>query len=177
MEFQLFNTKPSARGAAQPDSLELDFDRIKVVSHLVILAALVFFGIAAIVGPSGGSEDGEVSWLVAVILISMPGYLVVRLLLDQRLERPILRLTQEGFIDRRQDRGWVSWPEVEEASPKRQLLMRGIKIVLSDGSRADVDMTFLQGTPRQVIEFIQQAARKAEARNREDADEDETADR
>ncbi|MGM0562691.1 MAG: hypothetical protein ACQETX_16705 [Pseudomonadota bacterium] len=182
MELPLFNTKTSARNAPQPDSLELNFDQVKVISHLVILTALVIFGIAAIVGPSGGNGEEQVSWLVALILISMPGYLIVKLILDQRLEKPILEMTQEGFRDRRlEDRDWVSWHEVEEASPKRQILMRGIKVVLSDGGRADIDMTFLQGTPLQVISFIQHAARKAEARRAETEGpaegEDETEDK
>ncbi|MEX0758517.1 MAG: hypothetical protein WD100_02950 [Tistlia sp.] len=99
--------------------------------------------------------------LVALLAVfGFAGWSVVR---ELRAPGPSLVLERDGFRDLRRGPDLVPWEQVMEASMKRGILSRGVKIVLADGSRADIDTSLLRIRPRKLTGEIVEALRRWQA--------------
>src|SRR5699024_3554074 len=95
------------------------------------------------------------------MLIIIPALAMIMIGSELRLKGPILIIARDGLIDRRKGPEAVAWEDVQEATIKRRLLSRGIRIELTNGERYDIETNLLKAQPPQVMKLIQEAAHRA----------------
>lgn len=148
----------SGKGARHQEPAEefarFSIDRPKayllLLTHL-LLPAFIFWRLVQ--GEAPLRED-MVAVAVVVVVFGFAAWSVVR---DLRSANMTVVLEAEGFRDYRRGPELVRWDQVAEASMKRGILSRGVKIVLVDGSRADIDTSLLKVKPRKLTAMIVEA--------------------
>src|SRR5690554_6140360 len=100
--------------------------------------------------------------MAVVVMVSVFGFAAWSVLRDLRAPDGTVVLEAEGFRDFRRGPHLIPWDQVGEASMKRGILTRGVKIVLVDGNRADIDTSLLNVRPRKltglIVELLQKRA-------------------
>lgn len=132
------------------------FDPRKTWSFMIMLAVLVLLGLVRI---AQSGLEGE--WGAIFMLIVIPGIAMVMVGSELRLKGPILIIAEDGLVDRRKGPEGVAWEDVQEATIKRRILSRGIRIELTDGERYDIETNLLKAQPLEVMKLIQTAAHAA----------------
>jgi hypothetical protein len=138
------------------------FDRKKAWPFLAMLLVMILMG-AARLWTHGLREE----WGVAFLLVLLPGVALVMLLGELRLEGPVLVIGEDGLLDRRRGPAAVGWSSIQEATIKRRALTKGIRIMLTDGERYDIELALLAADPALVMRHIQERAAAAGARGHE----------
>lgn len=132
------------------------FDRRKTWPFMIMLAAMMAIG-AGRIWTHGLSEE----WGIAVILVLLPGVALAMVLGELRLEGPVLLIGDRGLLDRRRGGEPVAWPLVQEATIKRRVFNKGIRIMLTNGERYDLELNLLAAEPAEVMRHIQEQASAA----------------
>lgn len=109
---------------------------------------------------SGAVREDIVALLVVVGVFGFAAWSVVR---ELRTKGPAVILERGGFRDFRRGPELVRWEQVAEASMKRGILSRGVKIMLADGNRVDIDSSLLKVRPRRLTEAVVGALRAWQA--------------
>ena len=133
--------------------LEVSYWSRTVIVPLLVLMAL---GVARVL-EIGLEED----WAGAFMLILIPAVAFLMVGNELRLRGPVLVITEEGLLDRRRGETPVPWERIQEASIKRRLFGKGIRIVLTDGERYDVELNLLHADVAEVMTLITETARRA----------------
>lgn len=156
-------SRSRARQAADDEAAVLErypIDRPKawflLATHLLLPAFILW----RMLQGEGVAREDLVALLVVVAVFGFAAWSVVR---ELRTQGPALVLERDGFRDFRRSPGLVPWELVVEASMKRGILSRGVKIVLADGSRADIDSSLLKVRPRKLTGEIVAALRHWQA--------------
>ncbi len=108
-----------------------------------------------------------------VIVLAVFGFAGWSVLRELRTRGVAVVLEREGFRDYRRSPELVPWSAVAEAGMKRGILSRGVKIVLADGNRADIDTSLLAIRPRKLTGLIVELLHARQKREAEDEEEDE----
>lgn len=162
---------PRSGGAVRRAEIEAEvvlarypIDRPKAWFLLATHCLLPAFILWRMIQGEGIAREDLVALLVVVAVFGFAAWSVVR---ELRAPGPALVLEEEGFRDLRRGPDLVPWEQVAEASMKRGILSRGVKIVLADGSRADVDTSLLKIRPRRLTGEIVEALRRWQATQEE----------
>ena len=123
-----------------------------LLAHL-LLPAFIFWRLLQ--GEAPLRED----LFAIVVVLGVFGFAAWSVVRDLRTPRDAVVLEEEGFRDFRRGPQLVRWEDVAEASMKRGVLSRGVKIVLVDGSRADIDTGLLGVKPRKLTALVVEALR------------------
>lgn len=129
------------------------FARKKTWPFMVSLVAMMAIGLTRVW--THGLED---EWGLAFLLVLLPGFALVMLVRELRLEGPILLIGEKGLLDRRRGPRPVAWPMIQEATVRRRALTSGIRIMLTDGERYDLELNLLAADPSLVMRHIQEQA-------------------
>jgi len=129
------------------------YDPRKTWSFMIMLGLLVLLGLLRI---AQNGLEGE--WGGIFMLIIIPALAMAMVGSELRLKGPILIITREGLIDRRKGPEGVAWGDIQEATIKRRLMSRGIRIELTNGERYDIETNLLKAQPLEVMKLIQEAA-------------------
>lgn len=121
--------------------------RALLATHF-ILPALILYRVLEGAGPL---RENLVALLVVGSVFGFAAWSTIR---ELRLKGPAVVLERGGFRDFRRGGELVPWERVSEASLKRGVLSRGVKIVLTDGDRADIDTGLLDVRARKLTERI-----------------------
>jgi len=140
------------------------FDPRKTWPFMIMLSVLMVIGFARL-WEYGLSEE----WAGAALLIGIPAVALLMIGSELRIRGPVVVIAEDGLIDRRRGPEPLPWEAVQQATIKRRLFAKGIRIVLTDGERYDIELNLLKAEPLEVMKLIQQAAHRAVG--------DETADR
>ena len=133
------------------------FARRKTWPFITMLLAMIAIGTGRL-WTHGLAEE----WGIAVILVALPGIALLMVGQELRLEAPVLVITEDGILDRRRGPEMLPWSAIQEATIKRRVLNQGIRIVLSNGDRHDIELNLLGAEPAEIMRHIQeQAARHA----------------
>jgi hypothetical protein len=132
------------------------FARSKTWPFMIMLLAMMAIGLGRV---WTHGLDGE--WGIAVILILIPAVAFVMVLGELRLEGPILVIGEDGLLDRRRGPAPVGWSSIQEATIKRRVFNKGIRIMLTDGARYDIELNLLAADPALVMRHIQERAAAA----------------
>ncbi len=123
---------------------------IPFATMLFVLITVGVFGIA-----QTGIRQG---WGMALLLIGLPGILAVAFVRDRLLKGPLLIATQRGLIDRRRGPDTIAWEDIAEATAKNRLFAKGVRLVLTDGDRIEIDLSLLDAEPKDILHLIHSAA-------------------
>lgn len=129
------------------------YDPRKTWSFMFMLGVLVLLGLLRIVQNGVAGE-----WGIIFMLIVIPGLAMIMVGSELRLKGPILIIAEDGLVDRRKGPDGVRWEDVQEATIKRRILSRGIRIELTNGERYDIETNLLKAQPLEVMKLIQKAA-------------------
>lgn len=134
------------------------FDPRKTWPFMIMLGAMMLLGLARI-WEYGLAED----WASAFILILIPGIALVMIGQEVLSIRggPVVVIAEDGLIDRRRGPEPLHWDAVQQATIKRRLFAKGIRIVLTDGERYDIELNLLRADPLEVMKLIQETAHRA----------------
>lgn len=127
-----------------------------LAAHL-LLPAFIFWRLLQ--GEAPLRED----LFAVLIVVAVFGFAALSVVRELRTPKDTVVLEAEGFRDRRRGPDLVPWDEVVEASMKRGVLARGVKVVLADGSRADIDTSLLDIKPRRLTGLIVETLQKRAA--------------
>lgn len=143
---------------------EFFFDPRKTWPFMIMLTVLMIIGFARVweYGLSG-------EWAGAFMLIGIPAVALLMIGSELRIRGPVVVIAEDGLIDRRRGPEPLPWEAVQQATIKRRLFAKGIRIVLTDGERYDIELNLLRADPLEVMKLIQETAHRAVG--------DETADR
>jgi hypothetical protein len=134
------------------------FDRRKTWPFMFMLLAMIAMGLGRIWTNGLAGEGG-----MAFLLVVLPGGALLMLLAELRLEGPVLVIGEHGLLDRRRGAEFVPWSRIQEATIRRRSFNRGVRIVLTDGGRYDVELNLIAATPAEVMRHIQERAMAADA--------------
>lgn len=134
------------------------YDHRKTWSFMFMLGVLVLLGLLRIV-----QSGFQVEWGVVFMLIIIPGLAMIMVGSELRLKGPIVIIAEDGLIDRRKGPEGVRWEDVQEATIKRRILSRGIRIELTNGDRYDIETNLLKAQPLELMKIIQKAGLAATA--------------
>ncbi len=95
---------------------------------------------------------------VALLLIALPATVFVMVGQELRLEAPVLVITETGLLDRRRGPDPLPWAAIQEASIKRRSFNKGVRIVLTNGDRRDIELNLVDADPAVIMRHIQQQA-------------------
>ena len=129
------------------------FDPWKTWPFMVMLLAMIGIGLGR-VWTHGLTEE----WGIALILIAMPALAFVMVGQELRLEAPVLVITEDGILDRRRGPEILPWSEVQEATIKRRVFNKGVRIVLTNGDRRDIELNLINAEAPEIIRHIQEQA-------------------
>ncbi|MDF2095938.1 hypothetical protein [Aquibaculum arenosum] len=132
------------------------FDRTKSWSFMIMLAVLMMLGFARI---AQNGLEGELGGIF--ILIVIPGLAMWMVGAELRIKGPVLIIAEDGLVDRRKGPDGIAWEDVQEATIKRRLLSRGIRILRTDGERYDIELNLIKAKPLEVMKLIQECAHRA----------------
>ena len=133
------------------------FDPWKTWPFMAMLLAMMALG-AGRVWVHGLDQE----WGVALLLVALPAVAFVMVGQELRLEAPVLVITEAGLLDRRRGPNPLPWPAIQEATIKRRSFHKGIRIVLTNGDRHDIELNLVRADPSEVMRHIQeQASRQA----------------
>ena len=125
----------------------------KAIPFATMLGVLITVGIVGLT--QTGIREG---WGVALLLIGLPGVLVAAFIRDLLLKGPLLVATREGLIDRRRGPDPILWENIAEATAKNRLFAKGVRLVLTDGERIEMDLSLLDAEPKDILHLIHSAA-------------------
>src|SRR5690606_29478061 len=109
-------------------------DPRKFWSYMGMLALLLLLGLVLV------AQNGlEGQWGAVFMLIVIPGLAMFMIGGELRLKGPIVIIAEDGLLDRRKGPEGVAWEDIQEASTKRRVLNRGIRIAPTNGERHDRD--------------------------------------
>src|SRR5690606_33622241 len=123
---------------------------IPFASMLFVLITIGLFVLART-----GLREG---WGIALLLIGMPGVLVAAYIRDLLLRGPLVIATLEGLIDRRRSADPIRWENIAEAQAKNRLFAKGVRLVLTDGERIEMDLSLLDAEPKDILHLIHSSA-------------------
>ena len=123
---------------------------IRFASMLFVLITIGLFVLART-----GLREG---WGIALLLIGMPGVLVAAYIRDLLLRGPLVIATLEGLIDRRRSADPIRWENIAEAQAKNRLFAKGVRLVLTDGERIEMDLSLLDAEPKDILHLIHSSA-------------------
>lgn len=129
------------------------FDRRKTWPFMIMLVVMIAIGLGRL-WTHGLAEE----WGIAVILVALPGFALLMVGQELRLEGPVLVITEDGIIDRRRGPDVLPWSAIQEATVKRRSFNRGIRIVLTHGDRYDIELGLLAAEPSEIMRHIQEQA-------------------
>lgn len=118
----------------------------KAIPFATMLGVLIVIG--AVVLARTGIRDG---WGMALLLIGLPGVLVAAFVRDLLLKGPLLLLTRDGLIDRRRGPTPIPWDAIAEATAKNRVFSKGVRLVLTDGERLEIDLSLLDVEPKDIL--------------------------
>ncbi|SME94645.1 hypothetical protein SAMN06265365_101699 [Tistlia consotensis] len=121
--------------------------RALLATHFILPALILY----RVVEGQGPLRESLVALLVVGSVFGFAAWSVIR---ELRTPGPAVVLEREGFRDFRRGDELVPWEQVSEVSLKRGILSRGVKIVLTDGNRADIDTGLLDIRARKLTERI-----------------------
>ncbi len=125
------------------------------VAMLLLMIGLGLFWLAT----RGFAE----AWGLFIVLVVLPGVALAMLLGELRLAGPVLLIGERGLLDRRHGPEPVPWSAIQEASLKGRVLNNGIRIVLTDGRRYDIELSLLGADPHELMRLLQARASRAAA--------------
>lgn len=131
------------------------FARKKTWPFMVSLVAMMAIGLTRVW--THGLED---EWGLAFLLILLPGFALVMLMGELRLSGPVLLIGEKGLLDRRRGPVPVAWSTIQEATVRRRALTQGIRIMLTNGERYDLELNLLAADASAVMRHIQEQAVK-----------------
>lgn len=119
-----------------------------------LFQGIMVVGIFAIAGwPLFNEEAREGAALAPMIMLLVVGvYMGFLLIRDLRAGNPIIAVTEEGLLDRRQSETPLPWAEIEEIQVRRMTFMPGLRVILRSGERRELDTMLLQGKAPQILE-------------------------
>lgn len=129
------------------------FDRKKTWPFMLMLLAMIAMGLGRIWTNGLAGE-----WGMAFLLVVLPTGALAMLLGELRLDGPVLVIGENGLLDRRRGPEFVPWPQIQEATIRRRSFNRGIRIVLCDGGRYDLELNLIAAAPAEVMRHIQERA-------------------
>lgn len=118
----------------------------KAIPFATMLGVLITIGIVVLART--GIRDG---WGMALLLIGLPGVLVAAFVRDLLLQGPLLLLTRDGLIDRRRGPAPIPWDTIMEATAKNRIFAKGVRLVLTDGERMEIDLSLLDVEPKDIL--------------------------
>lgn len=137
-----------------------ELDRTKAWLLLATHCLLPAFIVWRMLQGGGALREDLVALLVVLGVFGFAAWSVLR---ELRTPGPAVILERDGFRDFRRGPDLVPWAQVVEAGMKRGILSRGVKIVLTDGSRADIDSSLLKTRPRKLTQEVVDALRAWQA--------------
>jgi hypothetical protein len=129
------------------------FTRKKTWPFMISLVAMMAIGVIRV-----WTHGLENEWGLAFLLILLPGFALVMLVGELRLVGPILLIGEKGLLDRRRGPVPVAWPMIQEATVRRRALTQGIRIMLTNGERYDLELNLLAADAAVVMRHIQEQA-------------------
>lgn len=139
-------------------------DRPKAWLLLATHCLLPAFIVWRVLQGGGALREDLVALVVVLGVFGFAAWSVVR---ELRAPGPAVVLEPEGFRDYRRGPELVPWSKVAEAGLKRGILSRGVKIVLEDGTRVDIDTSLLKVRPRQLTGLVVEALRRRQEHERQ----------
>ena len=134
------------------------FDRRKTWPFVAMLVAMILLGLFWLV-----TEGFADAWGLFIVLVLMPGVALAMLLAELKLDGPTLVIGEGGLLDRRHGPVPIPWTRIQEATLKGRALSKGIRIVLTNGDRYDIELNLLAADPVEVMRLIQDRASRAAA--------------
>ena len=129
------------------------FDPWKTWPFMAMLPAMMAIGIGR-VWTYGLAEE----WGIALLLIALPALAFVMIGQELRLEAPVLVITEKGVIDRRRGPDLLPWNAIQEATIKRRIFNKGVRIVLTNGDRRDIELNLIDAEAPEIMRHIQEQA-------------------
>jgi hypothetical protein len=129
------------------------FDPWKTWPFMLMLLAMMALG-AARVWTHGLAEE----WGIALLLIGLPALAFVMVGQELRLPAPVLVISEAGLLDHRRGPEPLPWSAIQEATIKRRAFHKGIRIVLTNGERHDIELNLLAAEPADIMRLIQEQA-------------------
>lgn len=129
------------------------FDRRKTWPFMFMLVAVMAIGLGR-VWTYGLAQE----WSIALILVGMPALAFVMVGQQLRLPAPAVQILEEGLLDLRHGPRPVPWNAIQQATIRRRIFNKGIRIVLTNGERYDIEMNLLAAEPLEVMRHIQAQA-------------------
>jgi len=133
------------------------FDRRKTWPFMLMLLAMIALGLGHL-WTHGLAE----AWGIAVVLVALPAAAFAMVGWELRLEAPILVITEDGILDRRRGPDILPWSAIQEATVKRRTFNKGIRIVLTNGDRRDIELGLVDAEPTEIMRHIQEQASRCE---------------
>ena len=131
------------------------FDPWKTWPFMAMLPAMMAIGIGR-VWTYGLSQE----WGIALLLIALPALAFVMIGQELRLEAPVLVITEKGVIDRRRGPDLLPWNAIQEATIKRRIFNKGVRIVLTNGDRRDIELNLIDAEAPEIMRHIQDQANR-----------------
>jgi len=130
-----------------------EVNRWRAGGFLVLLIGMLGFALVRLVTEGQRDSDALIAMGVLILVACVMSWWVLR---DLRFKGPILILERQGLRDLRRGEGIIAWEDIAEASAKRRgvLTGKGIRLVLRDGQRIDIEMYLMKGSPMQALEII-----------------------
>ncbi len=138
------------------------FDRSKTWPFMIMLLAMMAIGVGRVWTYGLAGE-----WGIVFLLVLLPGAAFVMVLGELRLEGPVLVIGDDGLLDKRRGPGAVGWSTIQQATIKRRVFNKGIRIMLTNGERYDIELNLLAADPALVMRHIQERAAAATERGHE----------
>ena len=129
------------------------FDRRKTWPFMIMLLAMIAIGLGHL-WTHGLAE----AWGIALVLVAMPAFVLVMVGQELRLEAPVLVITENGILDRRRGPEVLPWSAIQEATIKRRVFNKGIRIMLTNGDRHDIELNLIAAEPPEIMRHIQDQA-------------------
>lgn len=130
------------------------FDPRRTIPFAIMLGVMIVIGIARLADPSI-----EASWMSTFLFILLPGLALILFGREFMRPGPVLVIGGEGIVDRRNGTEFVTWDRVAEVIEKKRPFISGLRIVLTDGSRYDIDLAFVNAEPKEIVRLIEERAR------------------
>jgi len=134
------------------------FAKRKVGPFVAMLVAMMLFGLGGVAyyGLAG-------QWGMIFLLVVLPGAALAILVVELRIDGPVLVVGEAGILDRRKRRPAIRWGEIQEATLRGRLVGKGLRILLTSGERYDIDLSLIDVEPKAVMALIQDLASRATA--------------
>jgi hypothetical protein len=129
------------------------FDPFKTWPFMIMLLAMIALGLGR-VWTHGLAE----AWGIAFLLVVLPAVALAMVIQELRLAAPVLTISEAGILDRRRGPDVLPWSAIQEATIKRRVLNKGIRIVLASGERHDIELNLIKGEPALIMRLIQEHA-------------------